>query len=273
MNLACRLLLAVLALFLTACQAALVYETRSGYSHIRVMEEGSRRSLIFVGDGPIQAVETLVDLRDPNRLQHPYARTMMAGLIYRPDAASSLMVGLGGGALVRFLDHHFPDMALDVVEIDAAVVSVARDYFALEPGPRTRIFVEDGFEYLRRTRDRYDLIFLNAHLHPDKGTDAAGMPLQFQEAEFLKGLHQHLRPGGVVMVNMIGSRDSPNYLGNIRAAFPFVAVLRPVGSGNLIAVCALVRPSEDALRKQARALDERGGFGFSFERLLDERLR
>lgn len=273
MSLARRALFALLALSLSACQAALVYETRSEYSHIQVVDQGSRRALIFVGDSPLEAVETLIDLRDPNRLQHPYARTMMAGLIYRPDAAASLMVGLGGGALVRFLNHHFPEMALDVVEIDAAVVSVAREYFALKPAPRTRIFVEDGFDYLGRTRERYDLIFLNAHLHPGKGTDAAGMPLQFQEAEFLKGLHQRLRPGGVVMFNMIGSRDTPNYLGNIRAAFPFVELLRPLGSGNLIAVGALERPSGEALRERARALDRRADFGFSFERLLDERTR
>ena len=269
----CRLVIAALALSLTACQAALVYETRSAYSHIQVVEEGSRRSLIFVGDSPLQAVETLIDLREPNRLQHPYARTMMSGLIYRPDASASLMVGLGGGALVRFLNHHFPQMALDVVEIDPAVVFVAREYFAFVPGPRTRILVEDGLEYLRRSRERYDLIFMNAHLHPGEGTDAAGMPLHFQEAEFLKGLHQRLHPGGVVMFNMIGSRDTPNYLRNIRAAFPFVEVLRPAGSGNFIAVGALERPGEDALRERARALDRRGGFGFSFERLLDERNR
>lgn len=265
-------LAAVLCVVLTSCQAAtLVHEVRSPYSHIQVVDHGSRRALIFVGDSPLEAVETLIDLREPHRLQHPYARTMMAGLIYRPDAAASLLVGLGGGALVRFLNHHYPEMALDVVEIDPVVVSVSKQFFHLEPGPRTRIFVEDGLAYLGRVRDRYDLIFMNAHLHPGKGTDSAGMPLHFQEVAFLKSLHERLRPGGIVMFNMIGSRDTPAYIGNVRAAFPFVELLRPAGSGNVIVVAAAARPDEGALYERARALDRRGGFGFSFERLLDER--
>lgn len=268
-----RPFITALCLLLAACQSSgLVYETRSAYSHIQVIDQGAKRSLIFVGDGPLQAVETLVDLRDPYRLQHPYARTMMAGLIYRPGATAGLLVGLGGGALVRFLNHDFPEIALDVVEIDPAVVSIARKYFELDPGPGTRIFVEDGLEYLRRTPDRYDIIFMNAHLHPGKGTDYAGMPLHLQEAHFLKSLHERLRPGGVVMFNMIMSADTPIYVGNIRAAFPAVQVLRPLGSGNMIVVGGALLPGEGELRERARALD-RAGHGFSFERLLDERIR
>lgn len=266
-----RLLFVFLAGFLASCQAATVHEIRSPYSHIQVTDHGTRRAMVFVGDSGLEAVETLIDLREPHKLQHPYARTMMSGLVYRPDATASLLVGLGGGALVRFLNHHFPQMALDVVEIDPVVVSVSREFFYLEPGPRTRIFVEDGLAYLRRVSDRYDLIFMNAHLHPGKSTDAAGMPLHFQEAGFLKSLHERLRPGGVVMFNMIGSRDTPNYIANIRAAFPFVQVLRPLGSGNLIAVGAGSRPTDAELRERAQALDRRGDFGFSFDRLLDER--
>jgi len=267
-----RLLLVFLAGLFATCQAATVHEVHSPYSHIQVIDKGSKRAMIFVGDSGVQAVESLIDLDDPNRLQHPYARTMMSGLIYCPDAKAGLMIGLGGGALVRFLNYHFPQMSLDVVEIDPVVVSVSREYFYLEPGPQTRIFVEDGLTYLGRVSDRYDLIFMNAHLHPGKDTDSGGMPLQFQETTFLKSLHQRLRLGGIVMFNVIGNRDSA-YIANIRSAFPFVEVLRPAGSGNLIVVGAAVKPSDGELRERAQALDRRGVFRFSFERLLDERRR
>jgi hypothetical protein len=161
-----QLFIAALSVFLASCQAVVVHEVRSSYSHIQVVDHGSRRALIFLGENPLNAIETIIDLREPHRLQHPYARTMMAGLIYRPDASACLLVGLGGGALVRFLDRHFPEILLDVVEIDPVVVSVSREFFGTAPGPRTRIFVEDGLQYLRRVPDRYDLILMNAHLHP-----------------------------------------------------------------------------------------------------------
>ena len=267
-------LAAVLSAVLASCQAATtVHEVRSPYSHIQVVDDGPRRALIFIGSSRLEAVETLIDLREPHRLQHPYARTMMAGLIYSPDASASLLVGLGGGALVRFLNHHYSQMSLDVVEIDPVVVSVSQEFFGIEAGPRTRIFTEDGLLYLQRTRERYDLIFMNAHLHPGRGTDSAGMPLHLQEIEFLRSLHARLRPGGVVMFNMIGSEDTAAYIRNIRAAFPAVDVFRPAGSGNVIVMGAVTRPDAAALRERARALDRRGGFGFSFERLLDERGR
>jgi spermidine synthase len=263
--------IAALSVLLASCQSVVVHEVRSTYSHIQVVDHGSRRALVFLGETPSDAIETIIDLREPHRLQHPYARSMTAGLIYRPDASVCLLVGLGGGALVRFLNHYFPEIALDVVEIDPAVVSVSREFFGTAPGPRTRIFVEDGFQYLRRVPERYDLILMNAHLHPGAGTDRVGMPLHLQEVDFLRGLHERLRPGGIVMFNMIASADAAAYIGNIRAAFPAVEIFRPLGSGNIIVMGAGARPADNELRERARALDRRGGHGFSFERLLDER--
>jgi spermidine synthase len=271
----CRLLVIALCFLLASCQAAvIVHEVRSDFSHIQVVDYGSRRALLFVGESGHQAVETLIDLNEPHRLQHPYARTMMAaGLIYRPDASACLLVGLGGGAIVRFLNHHFPELSLDVVEIDPVVVRLSREYFGTVPGPRTRILIEDGFEYLQRTPDRYDLILMDVHLHPSEQTDRSGQPLHLKTAAFLRGLHARLRPGGVVLFNMIQGSDTAAYIDSIRAAFPAVEIFRPVGSGNVIVVGApsgfLLNDGE--LRERARALDRREQYGFSFERLLDER--
>jgi hypothetical protein len=102
---------------LASCQSVVVHEVRSSYSHIQVVDQGSRRAMVFLGETPSTAIETIIDLREPQRLQHSYARTMTAGLIYRPEASACLLVGLGGGALVRFLNHYFPEISLDVVGV------------------------------------------------------------------------------------------------------------------------------------------------------------
>lgn len=270
----CGLLVVALGFLLAACQSAvIVHEVQSDFSRIQVVDHGSRRALVFAGEFGHEAVETLIDLKEPHRLQHPYARTMMAGLLYRPEASTCLLVGLGGGALVRFLNHHFPELWLDVVEIDPAVVRISREYFGTVPGPRTRILIEDGFDYLQRTRDRYDLILMDVHLHPSEQTDRSGQPLHLKTAAFLRGLHERLRPGGVVLFNMIQGSDTVAYIEIIRAAFPVTDVFRPVGSGNVIVVGAPSRflLSDAELRDRARTLDRRERYGFSFERLLDER--
>src|SRR6185503_20008866 len=148
--------LAALCLVVAACQSALIHEVQSPYSNIRVYDTDGRRAIYFGGDEGTRVVETLMDLRQPHVLQHAYSHVAMAGFLYRPQPSACLLVGLGGGAMVRFINHHFPEVRLDVVEIDAAMVAVARDFFGTTEGPRTRILVADGRDYLERASERYD---------------------------------------------------------------------------------------------------------------------
>jgi spermidine synthase len=267
--------LAACCLLLAACAGTLVHEVRSDYSHIRVVDFGSQRALYFIGEADIDVVETVIDLREPHVLQHAYSRAVMASLLYRPNASSCLLIGLGGGAIVRFLNHHFPYLRLDVVEIDPVVVSVAREFFGTRETPGTRIHVADGRDFLERSSTRYDLILVDAHLHPDAGTDSSGHPLSLKSAPFYRSVRERMNPGGIVMFNMIRGRDSDAYLDGIREAFAAIDVYRPAGTGNLIVFAsahgALV--DENQLRARAQAFDGRAGYGFSFERLLDARER
>ena len=237
-----------------------------------MIDYGSRRALYFVGDKELDLVETLIDLREPYRLQHPYAHAMMAGLIYRPEPRSILLVGLGGGALVRFLNHHFPDVRLDVVEIDPAVLEVARDYFGTLPGPGTRIVIADGRDFLARSSERYDLILLDAHLYPSALTDATGHPLSLRSEAFYRSVRERLRPDGVVLFNMIAGPDGRSYMAGVCRAFAAVDALAVAESTNLIVVAkaGAAMPDDGALRNRARQLDH-VGYGFSFERQLDIR--
>ncbi|MGH8673347.1 MAG: spermidine synthase, partial [Burkholderiales bacterium] len=195
--------------------------------------------------------------------------------LYRPQATSCLLIGLGGGAMVRFINHHFPDVRLDVVEIDPAVVAVARDFFGTIASPHTRILVADGRDYLERAAERYDLIFIDAHLHPGEHTDGTGHPLSLKSEEFYRSIHSRLNAGGVVMFNVLVGSDARRYIDSIRNAFAAIAVYRPRGTGNLIVFASAQGPlaGDTELRERARALDRRGGFGFSFERVLEDRQR
>ena len=247
---------------------------RSEYSRIRVVDHGSQRALHFLGESDIDVVETQIDLRAPHRLQHAYAQTAMAALLYRPEASSCLLIGLGGGAMVRFLEHHFARLRLDVVEIDPVVVRVAREFFHTAESAQTRIQVADGREFLERGGARYDLILIDAHLHPDPRTDRSGHPLSLQGADFHRSVRERMNPRGIVMFNLIRGRDSDAYLASIRRAFAAVDVYRPADTGNVIVFAASdALAGESELRQRAQAFDRRGGYGFSFERLLDARER
>lgn len=270
-----RAAVAALCLVVAACQSVLVHEVQSPYSHIRVYDSGGRRAIYFGGDEGTRVVETLMDLRQPYVLQHAYSHAAMAGFLYRPQPTACLLVGLGGGAMVRFINHHFADVRVDVVEIDAAMVAVARDFFGTTEGPRTRILVADGRDYLERGSERYDLVLIDAHLHPSEQTDATGHPLSLKSEAFYRSIHRRLNPGGVVMFNILGGPDSRRYVDSIRRAFVATDLYRPRGTGNLILFASAQGPlaGDAELRQRARDLDRRGAYGFSFERLLDDRER
>ena len=249
-----------------------MHEEKSQYSHMRVVDFGSRRALYF-GEKQTDVVQTVIDRERPHRLQHGYAQTMMAGLAYRPAAESMLLIGLGGGAIVRYTNHAFPAMRLDVVELDPAVVRIARDFCGTTQGPRTRILVADGHDYLRRAQERYDIILLDAYLDPGKLTDALGYPLTLQGSDFYRALAQRLRPDGVVVFNMIEGEEGEAYFRSLRAAFGAVHRFRVPGGGNEIAVAkpAGAFPAEAVLRVNAAALDASRDHGFSYRELLERR--
>jgi spermidine synthase len=263
---------AVLLLLAAACQSAVVHEVRSPFSHIQIRDSGSQRAMFFVDNGGEAVLETVIDLNAPHRLQHAYSHTMMAGLLYRPAASACLLIGLGGGAIVQFLNHEVPQMRLDVVEIDPVVVALAKEFFGTDAGPRTRIFTEDAVQYLRRARERYDLILVNAHLMPGAETNATGLPLSFSAESFLSSLRERLLPGGIVTFNLIEGRDTSANIRLIGSAFKAVDVYRSASAGNVIVVAlAAGRPRASELHERAQALDRQDSRGFSFERVLGER--
>ena len=270
-----RAAFAALVLALAACRGTLVHEVQSPYSHIQVYDSGGQRAIYFGGDEGGRVVETLMDLREPHVLQHAYTRAAMAAFLYRPQAGSCLLIGLGGGSMVRFINRHFPGVRLDVVELDPVIVEVARDFFGTTAGGSTRILVADGRAYLEQAGERYDVILVDAHLHPGERTDAAGHPLSLQGEAFYRSIGARLNPGGVVMFNILLMADAQRYLEGIRSAFAAVDVYRPRAAGNLVVFASPHGPlaGETELRQRARALDRQGGHGFSFERLLDDRDR
>src|SRR3954469_9224725 len=65
---------------------------------------------------------------EPRRLVFEYLRMMMGALYLGPPPRRVLVIGLGGGSLVTALESVLPQAHIDAVEVDPAVVRVAREY-------------------------------------------------------------------------------------------------------------------------------------------------
>jgi spermidine synthase len=233
-----RVLLALL-LFAWVCSALaqvperVIHKATSRFSDMLVVSEDANglRSLRFEMFGARQSV---VKPGDPDHLELAYARALPAVLTWTAEPRRILVVGLGGGTLPMFLHRHLARAEIDVVEIDPAVVEVARSHFGFQEDARLRAHVGDGRRWIERTRGRYDLIVVDAF-------SAHDVPYALATREFLQAVHRALAEDGVVVANMWGRLANPLYddmVATYLSVFPAVSVMDVVGSGNRLVLAS-----------------------------------
>ncbi|MGI9324469.1 MAG: spermidine synthase, partial [Pseudomonadales bacterium] len=132
------ILLTALLLQITVADARVIHRERSLYQTILVTQVRSRLCLQFSVRRE-QRNQSCKDTSAPQEMLFPYTRMMMAALLLNPDPQRVLIVGLGGGTLPAALAELYPNAHFTVVEIDPAVVKVARDYFDYQPSDHTEL--------------------------------------------------------------------------------------------------------------------------------------
>lgn len=174
-----------------------IHRERSLYQTILVTREPGRLCLQFSVRRE-QRNQSCMNPRAPKQMLFPYARMMMAALLLNPDPKNILIVGLGGGTLPTALTELYPDAALTVVEIDPAVVAVARQYFDYQPTANTSLVVQDARVFTKRAaRDAdqlFDLVMLDAF-------NGDYIPEHLLTREYLLETRSIMAPGGVLAAN------------------------------------------------------------------------
>jgi spermidine synthase len=202
-----------------------------------------------------------MDPSDPERIVLEYVRYVPVGLVFAPDARRALMLGLGGGSIVRLLLPHLPRLQMDVVEIDPVVIEAARLHVGVVESKRLRVVAGDGRAFIEGTTERWDLILLDAF-----GEDYIPFPLT--TAEFFRGVERRLAPGGAVVANFWSTHRSVlrAQLRTLQEVFPALHVFDGRTSGNVIAVATRDREAWSREKVLARAgmLRPRLGFRFDF---------
>ena len=177
--------------------ARLLHTEPSEYAPVLVFEQYGERCMNFdeiEGEGR----QTCFELDDPDKMVFEYTRMMTSALFAKPDPESILVIGLGGATLPIALHKLLPKAVIDTVELDPAVLRVAQGYFGYEPGPRQRVFIEDGRAFVEdalRDGRRYDIVMLDAF-------DTEYIPKHLLTVEFLQQVHDVLAPDGLIVANL-----------------------------------------------------------------------
>lgn len=174
----------------------LLFNQKSPYNRVIVTQSPDGvRYLRF--DSESNPVQSAYDTRHPDRLVAIYSRAVMGGLAIVPRPQKILVIGLGGGSISKFLHQHFPEALVQSVELDPVVIEAAKRFFDFREDEHNKAFAGDGRAFLEKSKDRYDLIMLDAF-----GPDSA--PHALITREFLKLAREHLSDGGLVVANIQG---------------------------------------------------------------------
>src|SRR5471032_2587361 len=151
-------LLILLAPFLSSAQKVVQFERISLYHHIQVYDENLVRTLSFNGSW-----ETKMSLTNPLAGHFEYTEYFQMPWIWNHDIKRVLMEGLGGGSTPRAFQHYYPNVMVDMVEIDPVVVEVSKKYFNVVETNNLKIHINDGRVFLRHSTNTYDVILMDAY--------------------------------------------------------------------------------------------------------------
>lgn len=121
-----------------------------------------------------------------------------------PNVKDVLVIGAGDGGVIRELVQYPEIEHIDMVEIDAMVVEVCREYLPQTASklddPRLTIHYEDGLRFVRSCENCYDLIIVDS-------TDPFGPGEGLFTREFYGNCYKALKDDGI----MVNQHESPFY--------------------------------------------------------------
>jgi predicted membrane-bound spermidine synthase len=174
--------------------AGLLYETESSYQYIQILERSDDSRVLKLNEGV--AVHSV--WHEGSVLTGGVWDTflLVPPLLDRP-VERMLIIGNAGGTVARAFGDLYPDVEIDGVEIDPEVSDAARRYMGLEDNPRLNVITADGRPYLELSDQTYDIIVVDAYHQPY-------IPFYLATREFFEAAREHLRPGGVIALNVAG---------------------------------------------------------------------
>ncbi|MEZ5862119.1 MAG: polyamine aminopropyltransferase [Geminicoccaceae bacterium] len=201
-----------------------VFRRQSAHQEILIFDNADLGRVLML-DGLVQATE-----RDEFIYHESLVNLAWAS---HPAARRALVIGGGDGGCLRELARHADLEAIDLVEIDAAVIDASRRHLpSIHRGafddPRVRTVIDDGAAFLERSGETYDLILVDA---PDPVGAGAAL---FTET-FYRACRRRLDEAGVLAAQfgnpLLDEDAQARSAARLALAFPAVAfALVPVAT-------------------------------------------
>jgi spermidine synthase len=153
-------------------------------------------------DGPMRYlhfderfVQSAMCMEAPDELALGYTRAMMGFLLFQGKPRHILMVGLGGGSLVKYCHRHLPRVRITVLEIDADVIALRGQFMIPPDDERLQVIHCDAADYLARSRLGIDVLLLD-------GFTADGPAAELTSDQFFAHCRRLVNPHGIMVANL-----------------------------------------------------------------------
>ncbi|MDO8908297.1 MAG: polyamine aminopropyltransferase [Pseudohongiella sp.] len=166
----------------------ILFEDKSEHQHL----------LIFRNEqfGRVMALDGIVQTTERDEFIYHEMLTHVP-LITHGDAQRVLIIGGGDGGILREVCKHRNVTHITQVEIDRAVIDLARQYLpdhsnGAYDDARANIIIGDGFDFVQTTDERFDVIISDS-------TDPLGPGEVLFSKDFYAGCQRSLKPGGILV--------------------------------------------------------------------------
>ncbi len=172
-----------------------VLEDESLYNYLQVTENSD--SVILSTNVAFGVQSIYKKNKTLSGLYYDYAVTspLMLNDASAKKPADILVLGMGTGTFAKECRYFFPESRIDGVEIDQKIVDLSKKYFGLRDD-EAKIYINDGRTFLSSPdAGKYDIVLVDAY-------HDITIPFHMSTTEFFSQIKEHLKPGGIIMINI-----------------------------------------------------------------------
>ncbi|KAG6453988.1 eEF1A lysine and N-terminal methyltransferase homolog [Manduca sexta] len=122
-----------------------------------------------------------------------------------PGLSNVALLGLGGGSLAMFLRKCYDDVKVTAVDLDPAMLEVAKGFFELKTDDRLVVQIKDGLDFLKeeaRSGNHYEAIMFDMD-SKDRTLGLSCPPKQFLDDYVLEDVKTMLSNKGQFILNLV----------------------------------------------------------------------
>ncbi len=165
-----------------------------------IRDRDGYREMVAARDGA-ELVWSRAHLDDPRRSGWFYVDLFHLAAARARHRTRALFIGCGGAVGVRQFAEVYPGIAVDLVDVDPAVIDLARDWYGLGGIPQVSVHVGDGFDFVARApAATWDVVVVDAFSERD-------IPRLMTGRAFFRHVRRALRAGGCMAFNTIGALE------------------------------------------------------------------